>query len=137
MLSSPSQSMVYLPGSSSGLHGGEALALEVVGGHVGHFVLQDRLPVLVVLIHAPYPEGGPAAVALQEGEPDARESLRDAAHDDGEAGVHLLNGVGGEVLGGPEVFVAAVETLSHGDWELAGGAFVEADGQIVGLTLGP
>src|SRR5262249_1051082 len=76
------------------LHRAVALATEVLGrrhGEMGHLAV--RLAPLVVLVHAMQPEGQPAALRFQEGEPQAREALHHAAHDDVHAGQHLLDRV--------------------------------------------
>src|SRR5262245_4548382 len=108
----------------------ESLATEVVrglGGEVTH--LADRLPPLVVLVHAMQPEGQPAALGFQEGEAQAREALHDPAHDDVHAGEHLLHGVGGDVHD-----AHLLEAVGPGGPHPRARGLVEAHGDVQFLT---
>ncbi len=92
---------------------------------------------LIVLVHAPEPEGEPPCIAFEEGDAEFRVSIEDAAGAEAEASVHLLDGMAGDVAHGPDMVGLIVEAVGDGLGEAALERLVKGYGDIQLLALLP
>ena len=105
----------------------KTLSQKILAGPERQRGIDDLFSQFVVFVHAPQPEGQPAAVAFEKGEPNARETFTNTAADDRQARIHRRNRMRGNVLGHPQILVYSIKALTDGDRKLTRGAFMESD----------
>src|SRR5437879_6094472 len=111
-----------------------ALALEVLARRAREVRRLDGATPLDVLVHPPEEPGRPAAVALEEGDAQARVALENAAHAHADARLHHLERVAHHVAHDALVEpLAGLLDVLH----LPRAALVETDRHAQALELGP